>query len=76
MRFLPKWCAPYLIALLLSGGMSFLVSGFATWRALGVVDNLPAIWFMTWIQAWAIAFPTLVLLRPWVTKAVMACVRG
>ena len=75
MQFLPKWCAPYVIAFLLSGGMSLLVSGFATWRALGVVDGLLAIWMATWVQAWAIAFPTMVILRPWVTKEVMACVR-
>ena len=76
MKIIPKWCAPYVIALFLSGGMSLLVSGFATWRALGVVDGLFGIWMGTWIQAWAIAFPTMVILRPVVTRCVMACSRG
>lgn len=76
MRFIPKWCAPYVIAALVSGGMSLAVSGFATWRALGLVDGFAGIWMTTWVWAWLIAFPALVFLRPIVTRFVMARVRG
>ncbi len=75
MKFIPKWFAPYVVALLVSGGMSLLVSGFATWRALGIVEGFAGIWMTTWFWAWLIAFPALVLLRPIVTRTVMACVR-
>ncbi|NKB26991.1 MAG: DUF2798 domain-containing protein [Rhodobacteraceae bacterium] len=76
MRFIPKWCAPYVVAFLVSGGMSLLVSGFATWRALGFVDGFGGIWVTTWLWAWLIAFPALVVLRPIVTQGVMSCTRS
>lgn len=73
---MPKWAAPYVIGLLLSGVMSFIVSGIATWRALGLIDGFLGTWMGAWSVAWAVAFPTLVIFRPLVTKLVMAFVRA
>lgn len=72
---IPKRLAPYAIALLLSGIMSCLVSGIATWRALGMIDGFFAAWMGAWSLAWAVAFPTLVMFRPLVTKLIMGLVR-
>ena len=61
---IPARYAPYLFALILSGMMSFLVSGFATWRALGLPPDFVSIWLGAWIGAWAIAFPAATLVAP------------
>ena len=37
--------------------MTFLVSGVATWRALGAGPGVFWTWMASWIIAWAIAFP-------------------
>lgn len=68
---IPARFAPIAISLLLSGCMSFLVSGVATYRAVG----LPEGFFGLWMSAWAVAFPTMFLLRPVVTRLVMSVVR-
>lgn len=62
--------------LLLSGMMSFIVSGIATLRALGVQAVLadPAGflggWMGAWAISWAIAFPTVLVVAPVVRKIV------
>lgn len=72
---IPARFAPYVIALFVSAGMSFLVSGLATYRAIGLAEGFLGIWMSSWIFAWCVAFPTLVLLRPIVTRVVMNFVR-
>jgi hypothetical protein len=44
--------------------MTFLVSGVATWRALGPVPGMPGIWMTSWM----IAFPTMVVMMPRVRR--------
>jgi hypothetical protein len=44
--------------------MTFLVSGVATWRAIGLVPGLLWTWMTSWMIAWAIAFPTMVVMMP------------
>ncbi|MEM9443377.1 MAG: DUF2798 domain-containing protein, partial [Pseudomonadota bacterium] len=41
---MPQRFAPYLFGLLLSGMMSFIVSGIATFRATGMVDGFFGLW--------------------------------
>ncbi len=72
----PAKLAPALISLIISGLMSLMVSGFATFKALGLVAGFFGIWMSAWFPAWAIAFPALFILRPIVTKLVMDNVRG
>ncbi len=72
---IPARIAPAIVALIVSGGMSFLVSGLATWRAIGMPAEFIETWMTSWIFAWAIAFPTLVILRPIVVKLVMRWVK-
>ena len=62
--------------LLLSGMMSFVVSGIATLRALGFTDVAAApgafvgTWMGSWSVSWAIAFPTVLVVAPFVRKIV------
>ncbi|WP_144182642.1 DUF2798 domain-containing protein [Elioraea rosea] len=71
MRF-PARYAPVLFGLLLSGLMSFIVSGIATLNALGAVREMPTAWMSSWSVAWAIAFPTVLVVAPLVRRIVSA----
>jgi len=53
-----------LFALLLSGMMSFIVSGVATVRVVGFADNLLMLWLPSWVASWAIAFPCVLVIAP------------
>jgi hypothetical protein len=58
----------YVQTLLLSGIMSFIMSGAITFINLGLVDHYMAIWFHAWVIAYAIAFPTILLVFPFARK--------
>ncbi len=61
---IPQRFAPYLFGLILSGLMSFIVSGIATLRAVGLVPDLFGVWISAWLPSWAIAFPTVLFVAP------------
>jgi hypothetical protein len=44
--------------------MTFLVSGVATWRAIGLAPGMFWTWMSSWMIAWAIAFPTMLVMMP------------
>ena len=52
------------------GIMSLIVSGIATFRAQGVIDNFFTSWMPAWGLSWAIAFPTIVTISPIVRRLV------
>lgn len=58
-------------ALLLSGFMSFIMSGAISFINLGFVDNFLNIWFHSWLVAYAIAFPSVLLVFPFARKLAM-----
>jgi hypothetical protein len=58
-------------ALLLSGFMSFIMSGAITLINLGYVDQFIGIWLHAWVVAYAIAFPTILLVFPFARKLAM-----
>lgn len=65
-----------LFALLLSCGMSCLVSGVATLRAVGVPDDFLRVWLLdAWLPSWAVAFPAAWLFAPIVRRFVEGLVR-
>ena len=66
--FLPKRLEPYAFGLLLSGMMSFLVSGLSTALAVGVNANFPLFWLSAWLPSWAIAFPSVLVVAPFVRR--------
>lgn len=48
--------------------MTFLVSGVATWRALGAGWGMVGTWMSSWAIAWLIAFPTMYFMMPIVRR--------
>lgn len=60
----PARYAPVLFAFLLSGMMSFIVSGVAIMRAVGISPDLPMAWLTGWLPSWCVAFPCVMVLGP------------
>lgn len=69
-RKLPKRFAPILFGLLLSGMMSFVVSGLTTFRSIGFVDGFLFTWITAWLGSWAVAFPVVLFVAPLVRRIV------
>jgi hypothetical protein len=67
---IPKKFAPMLFGFILSGLMSLLVSGIATFRATGAVPQFASLWASAWLTAWLFAFPVVLLVAPVARKAV------
>jgi len=67
---IPPRFAPLAFGFLVSGLMSFLVSGVATARALGLPSDFVGHWFAAWIPAWLVAFPTILVVAPVVRRFV------
>jgi hypothetical protein len=67
---IPKRFAPYLFALLLAGLMTLVVSGVVTALNVGVPPDFMQRWLRGWLTTWAIAFPVLLLVRPFVHRVV------
>jgi hypothetical protein len=64
-----------LFALLLSGLMSLLVSGVATFNAIGPVAGFTTKWLAAWLGSWAVAFPAVMVVAPLVRRVVARCVQ-
>lgn len=62
--------APALFGLILSGLMSLLVSGIATYRAVGFSDSYAGQWISAWLTAWLVAFPVVLVVAPLARRAV------
>jgi uncharacterized protein DUF2798 len=67
---IPRKYGPQLFSLLLSGLMSMLVSGIATFRAIGPTSYFVSMWASSWLAAWLFAFPAVLLVTPVARKAV------
>ncbi|MGR3467650.1 MAG: DUF2798 domain-containing protein [Shimia sp.] len=65
---IPERFAPILFGFILSGLMSFIVSGLSTLRALGWA---PEAWLWNWLASWALAFPVVLIVAP-VTRRMVA----
>ena len=72
---IPARFAPVLFGLILSGLMSLLVSGIATWRAVGLPADFVALWLSAWLNAWAVAFPAVLVVAPITRRLVARLVR-
>jgi hypothetical protein len=67
--FIPRRYEFPVFGFLLSGMMSFMVSGIATLINAGPVRAFPALWIASWLPAWSVAFPTLLVVAPLVRRA-------
>jgi hypothetical protein len=70
----PNKSAPLLFGFILSGLMSLLVSGIATFRAVGVVPDFVTTWMQGWLTAWVIAFPIVLIVAPLTRRLVQRLV--
>lgn len=62
-----KWATvviPFFLSCLMSGIISFI----NMLRNLGWHDGFMAFWFENWLVSWAIAFPVVLVLLPWVRR--------
>lgn len=66
----PHRLAPIAFGFLLSGMMSFIVSGIATARAIGLDDGFLPVWLGGWLSSWAVAFPVVLVVAPLARRAV------
>ena len=62
--FLPPKAAPVAFGFLVSGLMSFIVTGIATLNAIGLSDQLMGKWLSAWGASWAVAFPIILFVAP------------
>jgi len=73
---LPQRFAPVLFGFLLSGMMSFVVSGIATLGAMGFVEGFTFSWITSWLGSWAVAFPVVLIVAPFVRRIVALVCHG
>jgi Protein of unknown function (DUF2798) len=72
----PKRFAPFLFPLLLSGFMTFLITGISMTRVLGIdvlvtdPGNFLQIWMKAYVSSWLVAYPILLLVIPVVRRMV------
>lgn len=64
----PKKVAPALSGLVLSGRMSLLVSGMATFRATGLVHGVIGLWATSWFTASRVALPVVLVVAPFTRR--------
>ncbi len=70
---IPARYAHIAFALILSGLMSFMVSGISTYKTLGMIDGFLGLWLANWSFSWAVAFPTVLVVAPIARRLVGMC---
>lgn len=73
---MPARFAPVLFGFVLSALMSFVVSGIATFRNFGLVDDFFGLWIGAWVPSWLIAFPVVLVVAPIARKLVGRLVKA
>ena len=68
--------APLLFGLVLSGLMSLLVSGVATFCNTGLIEGFFGLWVGAWLPSWFIAFPVVLVVAPVARRIVNTFVRA
>ena len=71
---LPPVCMRFALPLGTSLFMTFLVSGVATWRAIGPGESLINTWMTSWMISWVIAYPTMLIMMPVVRRWLRAVI--
>jgi len=63
-RRLPPRCAAFVMPLILSVLMTFVVSAISTLKSLGPTPAFFVTWPTAWALSWLVAFPTLLVVLP------------
>lgn len=71
---IPAKYVNFVMPLILSLFMTFIVSGIATFKNLGISYNSLYAWFSAWVTSFPIAFPVLLVVLPFVKRIVMLIV--
>lgn len=61
---LPARFAPVLFGLFVSCLMSCIISGVATFKAVGPARDFLSIWMDSWLFSWMVAFPAILFVAP------------
>ena len=61
---IPARFAPLTFSFFLSGMMSFIITGVATLRAIGLSADIFHLWITAWPISWLIAFPAVTIVAP------------
>lgn len=67
---IPARFAPLLFSFLLSAIMVCIVSGFVLLTAQGLHEGFLMQWLKSILTTWPVAFPTVLVVAPWVRKIV------
>jgi hypothetical protein len=67
---IPSRFAPVLFGALLSVIMVGIVSAFVLATSRGIDAGFPAQWLRSCLTTWPVAFPTVLIVAPWVRRAV------
>ena len=73
---MPARLAPAMFGFILSGFMSFAVSGIAMLRNAGLVDGFFGLWVNAWLPSWAFAFPVVLVVAPITRRLVGVMVKA
>ena len=71
---IPARLAPVAFGFVLSGLMSLLVSGIATFRHIGVAGEFSSLWLSAWLASWPVAFPVVLIVAPMARRIVQRLV--
>lgn len=72
---IPKKFEPVLFGFILSGLMSFVVSGISTLKITGPGTGFVGLWAGSWLTAWLFAFPIVLLAAPFARHIVRGLIR-
>jgi hypothetical protein len=61
---IPARFAHLTFSFFLSGMMSFIITGVATLRAIGLSVDIIRLWLTAWPLSWLIAFPAVTVVAP------------
>lgn len=73
---IPPRFAPIAFGFILSGLMSFIVSGIAIIRTTGWENGLLGLWMGAWLTSWLVAFPTVLFVAPLARRIVAKLVKN
>ena len=72
---IPKRYEFLLFALLMSSFMTFIMSGVVSYINMGLVDNFLKIWSVAYVNAFIVAFPSVMVVVPMVRKLVTKIIK-
>ncbi len=73
---LPARYASLVLPFFLTCVMTCVVSGISTLRVAGIGPGVLGTWLVSWGMSWTVAYPTMLLVLPWVKKMVAALVHS